>query len=137
MVFVDLDRFKDVSDTSGHRAGDAVLVAVAQGIVEAVRPFDVAGRLGGDEFGVLCPALATEDEATALAGRICAAVAASVRTSFAGLQAAITGAEKAVRREWGKAGSPDPGGEEATMRLVRTSRLLRSAERALEPGVLG
>jgi diguanylate cyclase (GGDEF)-like protein/PAS domain S-box-containing protein len=54
VVFVDLDGFKAVNDTWGHEAGDAVLAAVADRLRSVVRPGDVVGRYGGDEFVLLC-----------------------------------------------------------------------------------
>jgi diguanylate cyclase (GGDEF)-like protein len=51
--FLDLDDFKDINDTLGHRAGDRVLVHVGQRIAATVRERDTVGRLGGDEFVVL------------------------------------------------------------------------------------
>jgi diguanylate cyclase (GGDEF)-like protein len=53
VLFLDLDRFKQVNDTYGHRAGSEVLAAVGQVLLKAVRTTDVAGRYGGDEFVVL------------------------------------------------------------------------------------
>jgi diguanylate cyclase (GGDEF)-like protein len=47
---MDLDRFKDVNDVHGHRAGDALLQAVAAGLSETVRPEEFVARVGGDEF---------------------------------------------------------------------------------------
>jgi diguanylate cyclase (GGDEF)-like protein len=55
LALVDLDHFKQVNDTNGHRRGDAVLVEVAQ-ILEQVRTEDRSFRIGGDEFAILFPA---------------------------------------------------------------------------------
>ena len=54
-VLVDLDGFKELNDTLGHRAGDLVLRQVGARMHEALRPEDLLARLGGDEFGVLVP----------------------------------------------------------------------------------
>ena len=56
VVFLDLDRFKEVNDTHGHRVGDQVLVSVVERIRAAVRDDqDLVGRLGGDEFLIVSP----------------------------------------------------------------------------------
>ena len=55
LLLLDVDHFKVVNDTYGHPAGDRVLQAVAQTIADALRPSDVFGRLGGEEFGILLP----------------------------------------------------------------------------------
>ena len=53
LLFLDLDDFKTINDSLGHRAGDGVLVELARRIGEAVREDDFVARVGGDEFGVL------------------------------------------------------------------------------------
>jgi diguanylate cyclase (GGDEF)-like protein len=65
--FVDLDRFKQVNDTHGHDAGDAVLVTVARRLRHALREDDEIGRYGGDEFVVFCPDM---DDAETVADRL-------------------------------------------------------------------
>ena len=70
ILFGDLDGFKHVNDTLGHDAGDEVLVHVAQRLRTAVRADDVVTRWGGDEFVILCPAIASVDDATRIADRI-------------------------------------------------------------------
>jgi phosphoserine phosphatase RsbU/P len=55
LALIDLDHFKNINDTFGHEAGDAVLVKIAQVIRDEVRATDVAGRWGGEEFLVILP----------------------------------------------------------------------------------
>jgi diguanylate cyclase (GGDEF)-like protein len=57
VLLVDADRFKLVNDMHGHDVGDAVLKAVSATLVEALRPVDMVGRWGGEEFLVLMPDL--------------------------------------------------------------------------------
>jgi two-component system cell cycle response regulator len=82
LMFIDLDRFKEVNDIHGHAAGDAVLCAVADRLRATVRGSDTAARLGGDEFVVLLPRLASAEDALAVARKVAAAVAQPVE--FAG-----------------------------------------------------
>jgi diguanylate cyclase (GGDEF)-like protein/PAS domain S-box-containing protein len=75
VVFVDLDRFKQINDRHGHAAGDTLLQLTGQRLMHCVRGDDIVGRLGGDEFLVVCPNLDTPELALALAQRIAAALA--------------------------------------------------------------
>ena len=70
VIVVDLDNFKDVNDVRGHAAGDAVLRALARRFQAAVRATDTVARIGGDEFVVLSPETADDDQAAVLVGRL-------------------------------------------------------------------
>lgn len=70
VVFVDLDRFKVVNDTYGHRSGDALLYAVARRLEGVVRPGDTLARLSGDEFVFFFDDLQDEADAERLIRRI-------------------------------------------------------------------
>jgi len=72
-LFIDLDRFKQVNDTGGHAAGDAMLRALAHELSGRLRKSDTLARLGGDEFGVLLPQCPLE-QARRIAEKLCGAV---------------------------------------------------------------
>jgi diguanylate cyclase (GGDEF)-like protein len=55
LIMFDIDRFKGVNDTHGHKVGDLVLQKIAQVSHDTVREIDIVGRLGGEEFVVLLP----------------------------------------------------------------------------------
>jgi diguanylate cyclase (GGDEF)-like protein/PAS domain S-box-containing protein len=55
LLFLDLDQFKDINDTSGHKVGDDLLKAVAKTLEKVTRFTDLVARLGGDEFAILLP----------------------------------------------------------------------------------
>jgi diguanylate cyclase (GGDEF)-like protein len=76
LILFDIDRFKEVNDTAGHQAGDAVLKTFAELVTASLRPDDLFGRLGGEEFGCLLPETSIA-QALQLAERI--------RSGFAGL----------------------------------------------------
>ncbi|MFT4265043.1 MAG: CHASE domain-containing protein [Nocardioides sp.] len=65
LVYVDVDGFKSVNDTFGHRAGDALLVVLASRLTQAAGPRDTVARLGGDEFAVIAPSGAGSGEGDA------------------------------------------------------------------------
>jgi two-component system cell cycle response regulator len=82
-LMIDVDRFKEINDTHGHRAGDSVLREVAARIGDRLRGADVAGRLGGDEVFILLPETEAAGAAT-LADSMRAAVGGTPVSSPAG-----------------------------------------------------
>lgn len=78
LLFLDLDRFKQVNDTFGHDVGDELLVCMAERLRNAVRAPGKAYRLGGDEFTLILPT-ATSEAASALAERLLRVICAPVR----------------------------------------------------------
>ncbi len=55
LIFIDLDRFKQINDRFGHATGDKVIQLVAQTLLDSLRQTDIIGRMGGDEFAIVLP----------------------------------------------------------------------------------
>jgi len=70
VVFIDLDRLKPVNDTLGHDAGDELLALTARRLATVLRREDIVGRIGGDEFLVVCRGLGSPDSALAMGHRV-------------------------------------------------------------------
>src|SRR5215204_5011977 len=70
VLFTDLDNFKVINDSLGHKAGDQLLIAVAERLKACLRPEHTAARLGGDEFTILVEDIASVGEAVQIAERI-------------------------------------------------------------------
>ena len=70
LIYIDLDRFKEVNDRCGHRAGDEYLQQAALRMKAQLRPTDVLARLGGDEFAALIPSIRSRAEAEEVALRL-------------------------------------------------------------------
>jgi diguanylate cyclase (GGDEF)-like protein len=79
ILVIDLDRFKIINDSLGHRAGDELLREVAQRLKSAVRAVDTTARLGGDEFVILLGSPTTQSEALAVARRVIQLMEPSMR----------------------------------------------------------
>jgi len=70
VLFLDLDRFKNVNDSLGHSIGDQLLIAMARRLESCIRDVDMVARLGGDEFAILLDGIPSQSEATTMAIRI-------------------------------------------------------------------
>ncbi|QNI04525.1 EAL domain-containing protein [Halomonas sp. SH5A2] len=70
VLFIDLDEFKPINDTLGHEVGDFILVEVAKRLEEELRPWDTVARFGSDEFVVLLPDLAHQNDVIQVIERI-------------------------------------------------------------------
>ncbi len=75
LMFIDLDRFKQVNDTLGHDAGDEILQLASLRIKACIKKYDILSRLGGDEFTVILPHIKNRDDVIAIAKRIIANIA--------------------------------------------------------------
>ena len=101
LLYLDLDGFKEINDSLGHRAGDELLRVVAERLATSVRGGDTIARLGGDEFAVIQIELRTATDAAILAERLMAAAAKPIRV---GQQDLVIGASVGI------ALYPDDGG---------------------------
>ena len=84
LMFIDLDHFKDVNDSLGHAAGDALLIEVSQRLRRAVRGSDLVARLGGDEFIILMVSQDIRREVDRVRQRLMQAVAEPVQVTVQG-----------------------------------------------------
>ncbi|CAA9502034.1 MAG: diguanylate cyclase/phosphodiesterase (GGDEF & EAL domains) with PAS/PAC sensor(s) [uncultured Sphingomonas sp.] len=114
VLCIDLDHFKDVNDTLGHPAGDALLQAVAERLRRSLRDVDTVARLSGDEFAVLVPASGSIEGIRALAERLLRAIGEPYR---------IVGHQVVANASLGIALAPADG--------ARADDLLKNADMAL------
>lgn len=119
LLLFDLDRFKTINDRFGHRAGDAVLVLFTQSAVHSLRPLDLFGRIGGEEFVALLPGVTTE---TAIA------VAERVRSNFALAASAVEGHPVAATVSVGTASAAQSGYEFDGLYAIADAALYRAKQ---------
>jgi diguanylate cyclase (GGDEF)-like protein/PAS domain S-box-containing protein len=119
LIYLDLDRFKDINDSLGHRLGDWVLTVLAERAAASLRPTDTLARLGGDEFVVLAEDLTSPEEAIALARRTCEGIARPVEVPGGAVVCTASAGVATTRR-------PDHGSDlllhEADLALYRAKQ---------------
>jgi len=103
VFFLDIDKLKDVNDSVGHENGDLLIANIGKRLVAATRPGDIVGRIGGDEFVILCEGLVDEEAALDLAERVRQAITG--RVLLQGVEIA-TGASLGVAVTRGENGEP-------------------------------
>ena len=150
VVFLDLDRFKVVNDSLGHKAGDRLLVDVAMRLSSALRPSDTLARFGGDEMTLLCEDIEDAADARVIAQRLLDTFAEPflVQDGEAFLQASLgvavsrDGFEVARgphprrrRRDVPRQGSRPGRSRSSTRRCARTSTTALALEAALRRGI--
>jgi len=114
LLFLDLDRFKNINDSLGHEIGDRVLVAVAQRLRSCLRAEDTLARLGGDEFAILLPEIADRRDTRRVTDKCLSALSSHEE---------IAGHELSVNASIGVAVFPQDGAD--------VQHLLRSADTAM------
>jgi len=124
LFLIDLDRFKNVNDTLGHPVGDALLRQVAERLLREVGDRGRVGRLGGDEFNVVLPAMMDRQELGDLANRVIAALSQPY---------VIEGSTISIGASVGIAIAPNDG--DCADSLVRNADLALYAAKAAGKGV--
>jgi diguanylate cyclase (GGDEF)-like protein/PAS domain S-box-containing protein len=89
VLFLDLDRFKLINDSLGHLAGDQLLTVLAKRFLSCIRPGDVIGRFGGDEFAILLDNIADAEDGTRIAERLLGSLSEPI--DLDGHEAALSG----------------------------------------------
>jgi diguanylate cyclase (GGDEF)-like protein len=122
LVFLDLDRFKDVNTVLGHAGGDAALKAVAGALRAAARSEDLVARIAGDEFAVVAPGI-TLEALRSLGERLVLAVERAMRTDAALQEAALCVRSSAGAAMWPEdATDPDSLLHAADLALLAAKR---------------
>jgi diguanylate cyclase (GGDEF)-like protein len=124
LLLIDLDRFKEVNDTFGHRHGDELLRQIGPRLATELREIDIVARLGGDEFAVVLPDIGGVDAATTIAGRL----VATLETPFQ-----VEGIDLHVEASVGVVSSDEHGNDPTT--LLQRADIAMYMAKTRRPGV--
>lgn len=119
LVFLDLDRFKEVNDRYGHVSGDCLLQQVGRRLEQSVRVSDTVARLGGDEFVLLLENLSEAADAEQLVNKL--------REAF-GKDFPLPSVRVSIRPSTGIALYPDDGQDEHTLLAVADRRMYEAKQ---------
>lgn len=119
VLFIDLDGFKKVNDTEGHKAGDRLLVVISERLKECLRDVDTIARFGGDEFAVIVPGCEGEKSVSSLCERIISALIKPI---------VVDRMEHSVGASIGVALFPDDGQQEDELVMKADSAMYRAKE---------
>ncbi len=117
VLMLDVDHFKRVNDTFGHLAGDAVLKEIAKRIQKATRPYDLAGRYGGEEFLVILPGCGCEETEGS---------AERIRVAIGGTPFVVAGTEIQLTASLGGTVVPESTVSEAEILLLADASLYQA-----------
>lgn len=120
LIFIDLDRFKQVNDGLGHAAGDELLKEVAERLQSAVREGDTVARVGGDEFALLLPGIHYAEDLAAISRKLIE----SLHRPFA-----LFGRELSVTASGGISLYPEDGEDGASLLKSADTAMYRAKER--------
>lgn len=121
VIYIDLDKFKQVNDRLGHEAGDQVLIEATRRLSALLRATDLVARRGGDEFVVLLPQITDLAQVTHVADKICAALAEPIPLTG--------GATGSIAGSLGIALFPVDGKDSETLVQTADHRMYRAKQR--------
>lgn len=119
VLYIDLDRFKNVNDSLGHAMGDRLIIEVAKRLKSTVRSGDTVARLGGDEFVIVLADVAHDDEVSGIAQKIMNALLIPIF---------IEGQELSAVGSMGVSVFPRDGGDSATLLKNADAAMYRAKE---------